>query len=170
MMRWTLLPVLLAGCATVQPVGLATTFDPAEVAWFNAPGTNAIRGNAVLRTVGGAIKTCAGLDANLVPVSTYAAERFRKMYGDRDSGLLSATSGLSFAATDPRYAAASRTTVCNSEGNFAFSELPDGDYYVTAKVIWGVPGRYITSYQGGYVMQRVTLKGGETKEIVLTAL
>ena len=161
--------LLLAGCATVAPQTVAATFDPAEVAWFNRTGSNAIEGNAVMRTVGGEVRTCAGGDANLIPVSTYADERMLKMFGNTSGGLLSARTGFSWSSTDPRYKAASRTVTCDSLGNFRFDRLPDGDYYVTARVVWGVPNQYFTSWQGGYVMRRVTLRGGETMRLVLSA-
>lgn len=159
----------LAGCATApEPIALGTSFNPTEVAWFNAPGNNTIRGNAVLRTVGGEVRTCAGLDARLSPVSTYATERVRALYGNSQSGFNRGSAG--FTATDPAYEEMQRHTRCDSEGRFTFSGLPDGEYYVIALVTWGVPMGYgMTSRQGGWLMQRVRVAGGETKDIVLTA-
>lgn len=167
-MRLCVLFLLLAGCATVQPQAMTNSFNPAEVAWFNQPGSNVIEGNAVMRTVGGEVRTCAGSDANLIPVSAYASERMTKMFGSTTTGLLSASSGFSWASTDPIYQATSRTVTCDSLGNFRFDHLPDGDYYVTAKVVWGIPNRYFTSWQGGYLMRRIHLAGGETQRVVLS--
>ena len=162
---------VLSGCATTRTLTVGSHFDPAEVAWFQHDGTNTIRGNALLRTVSGEVRTCAGLPANLTPVSTYARERMHLLYGDRDNGLLSASRGrVAFASTDPEYQRMSRHTRCDSQGNFTFSALPDGDYFVTALVVWGVPlNAFMTATQGGYLMQRVHVAGGGVKEIVLTA-
>jgi len=47
---------------------------------------------------------------------------------------------------------------------FEFGFVSDGDFYVVTEVTWmawDIP-------QGGYLMQRVTLAGGETKKVVLT--
>ena len=43
-----ILLALLAGCAA--PVALQSRFDPAEVAWFAARGTNTIEGTAIARS------------------------------------------------------------------------------------------------------------------------
>lgn len=158
-----------AGCSTASPpatVGVA--FSPAEVAWFNQSGGNTIKGSAVLRTVAGDVKTCAGLNANLIPNSTYARARMLAMYGNERAGLLRASSGFKWRETDPVYTAMSRTTVCDPLGNFTFKDVPDGDYFITAQVQWGVPGPYFTSWQGGYLMLRMPIAAGETKEVVLT--
>lgn len=138
------LSISLVGCAVVTPTPIqtASTFNATEVAWFGQPGTNTIKGNAVLRTVGGDVRTCAGLDANLVPVSSHSEERFRLMYGDTSTGYLAARSGFQFASTDPEYARHSRSIRCDSEGDFIFDKLPDGEYFVTARVVWGVPQQY----------------------------
>lgn len=163
--------MLLALALAAAPVSVEAAFDPAEVAWFAEPGANTIRGNALLRTVGGDVVTCAGLPANLVPVSGYAAERFRLMYGaGAQSGFLAASSRFEFASIDPEYERQTRTIRCDSEGNFTFASLPDGEYFVTALVTWQVPGRWrVMTREGGYLMQRLRVAGGETREIVLTA-
>lgn len=76
---------------------------------------------------------------------------------------------VKFDSTDPFYQKAKRTTTCDAQGNFSFTDLPDGEYYVNAMVVWGIPMGYgMVSRQGGPVMQRVSLHGGEHKRVVLT--
>lgn len=162
----------VAGCATApqsQPHAMTTRFDPGEVAWFEGKGSNTLNGNAVLRTVGGDVRTCAGLKAMIFPVGRYAIERVTAIYGSPDGGYGRVMP--SFSETDPRYAATKRETVCDSQGNFRFTDLPDGDYYVQSIVTWGVPTGYysLVSSQGGGIAERVSLRGGETKSVVLTA-
>jgi hypothetical protein len=158
----------VAGCATTQPTHvMSVSYNPEEVAWFNTPGTNSITANALMRTVGGEVKTCAGFEAALIPYSAYAAERITAIYGNANGGY--ASYGPQFSETDPRYSQNERKTTCDSQGNFRFTNLPDGDYYVRTQVTWGVPmGYYMTSQQGGALAQRVSVRGGETKSIVLT--
>lgn len=170
-MRKSLVPVLalaLSACAGTPPVETTGAFDPEEVAWFHNAGTNTIVGNAVLRTVSGETRTCAAMPAYLVPVSRYARERVMKIYGNAESGFLPVQSDLKFAKTDPLYESNSKSVKCDALGNFRFENIPDGEYYVTATVVWGVPTGYFISRQGGVLMQHVSVKGGETKNIVLS--
>lgn len=168
-MMVVLIALAAGGCATAPPTDLAVTFDPSEVAWAKGEGANRISGNAVLRTVGGEARTCAGLDAWLVPVSTYANARMSAMFGSLQRGYLAADSGFQFKSTDPSYVAAAKNRKCDAQGNFTFGQVPDGDYFVTAEVTWSAPGQYGLSSQGGVLMERVSVKGGESKELVLTA-
>jgi hypothetical protein len=161
----------LGGCAAAAPEihTMSARYNPSEVAWASVPGTNTIEGNAVLRTVSGEVRTCAGLEAALLPVSSYAIERFTTIYGNPQGGFRS-SGNLKFSEDDPAYVASERKAICDSQGNFRFTNLADGDYYVRSSVVWGVPTGYygIVSSQGGFLAQRVSVHGGETKRIVLT--
>ena len=173
MKKVVLLSVFLGGCTVMDTPAnfypeISATFDPAEVAWAKEAGSNTITGNAVLRTVGGDAKTCAGLEVNLVPMSSYAKARFDVMYGGLSRGILPASINKQWSSTDPRYVEAARRTRCDSQGNFIFERIPDGQYYVTAMVVWGVPQQYHTSTEGGVLMEKITVSGGETKRLILT--
>ena len=60
----------LAACA--EPPALQSHFDPAEVVWFAARGTNTVHGTAIVRNYNGRIKTCSAQAVLLIPVSVYA--------------------------------------------------------------------------------------------------
>lgn len=158
--------LILAGCAG-GPVTLQSRFDPAEVAWFSARGTNTIEGSAIVRSYNGTVKTCAALPVMLFPVTAYARERMAHLYGSETEGfnLLVGGRPADFANDDPRYQAAVKTTRCDAHGRFAFSELPDGDYYVVATVTWRE--RAMGMDEGGSLMQRVHVSTGETKDVLL---
>lgn len=160
------LALVLAGCAG-GPVALESRFDPAEVAWFSARGTNAIAGTAILRTARGNAKTCAALPVTLFPASAYARERMRHLYGSEEEGFNPITGGrpADFTGDDPRYTATAKTTHCDARGRFWFSELPDGDYYLTTTVTWRE--RDFGLEQGGHLMRHVHVSTGETKEVLL---
>lgn len=146
-------------------------FDPDEVAWFNTDGEGRIEGSALLRTVGGDVRTCAGLEVTLLPAGEYASERMGGIYQDNFKGFVPvsvAAIPLEFSDDDPRYTQTTKTTLCDAQGEFEFDNLPMGDYFVTTSVIWQVPGRYGSSSQGGVIMQRVNLPLGETVRVVLT--
>ena len=158
--------LILAGCAN-QPVALQSRFDPGEVAWFTARGTNTIQGTAIVRNYKGAVKTCAALPVLLMPVSSYARERMRHLYESEQEGFNPLVGGrpADFGGDDQRYLDTVKTTRCDGRGRFAFSELPDGDYYLVATVTWRE--RQFGMDQGGMLMQRVAVKTGETKDVLL---
>lgn len=161
----------VASCATLPaspPIPLVSSYDPSEQ--VIRTGNNSISGNAVLRTVGGEVRTCAGYPVTLVPVTAYATERFTAIYGNAQSGYVPLSQGKTFSPANPHYEnEAGRTETCDSQGNFAFSGIADGSYYIVTMVVWGVPqSAYYTEQQGGPLFQRVDVSGGETKRIVLT--
>jgi len=169
---WALAGALMVcACASVEPSPpppMVTAFDPAEMEWAKAPGPNRIRGDGFLRTRGGDVKTCAGLDVWLVPVSNYTAEWASRNYDGQNGGYkpklmsLNPYPSLSQAAT--QYVLAKK---CDAQGRFAFESLADGAYYVVATVTWEAPSQYGLETQGGELAQRVDVAGGETKTITL---
>lgn len=157
------------GCATAPvAIPLSSPYDPAAQAVRS--GSNTISGNAVLRTVGGDVKTCAGFPVKIVPVTPYGTERLSAVYGNGSSGYAPSYAMKTFTPANPHWETeAGRTETCDSQGNFTFSNIADGDYYVVTVVMWGVPqSAYYTAQQGGGLFQRVSVQGGETKRVVLT--
>lgn len=167
-MRFKILVAVLAaaGCARA-PAVLQSSFDPAEVAWFAGRGTNTITGTAILRTEQGGVKTCAAQEVTLTPVSTYARERMRHLYGSDEEGFNPKAGGVPalFAASDQRYEKTVKSTRCDGRGHFGFTELPDGDYFVIAAVTWRA--RSYGLEDGGFLMRRVHVSTGEMKEVLL---
>jgi len=157
--------IVLAGCAA--PVALQSRFDPAEVAWFAARGTNTIQGSAIMRSYNGTAKTCAALPVVLFPVSAYARERMMHLYGSDQEGFNPVLLGrpADFGGDDPRYLNTAKTTRCDARGRFAFTELPDGAYFLVGAVTWRE--RQAGLEQGGHLMQRVAVTTGETTEVLL---
>ena len=59
--------------------------------------------------------------------------------------------------------------MCNSQGIAIFENIPDGDYYATTIIYWFVPfNAHYTDKQGGFLMQRVSVAGGQLKEVILS--
>ena len=54
--------------------------------------------------------------------------------------------------------------LCDPQGHFKFENLADGNFYVMTRVVWEAPGHV---YQGGEIIQKVSLSGGETKNVVI---
>ncbi len=155
--------LLLEGCITSQPVKLSNTFDEEQARTMLRPGTNRIIGSAVMRQRGGGTVTCAGTTVTLVPETPYSSERLSMLYGSVDRGYCPMYRQLRFENEDARYRAATRQTKCDAQGAFEFDQVSDGNFYVISMIVWGV-----RTVEGGSLMQRVTLRGNETKKIVLS--
>ena len=155
---------LLTACVAPQPIALTTHFSPAEVAWAKAKGTNSVSGQGFLRQQGGGVVTCAGYGVSLVPVSAYSTERISTIYGSSTQGFADSILAPKLTSSDPGYDASKHMAQCDAQGNFTLTGLADGDYYLVTQVIW-MAGN---AEQGGSLMQKVSLHGGEHKQVLLT--
>lgn len=162
----------LGACATAKPIALTTPYDRSDFAWAEARGTNSIRGSAVLRTVGGEVRSCGGYEANLIPDTPYSRERMSHLYGSTERGFQQVpnilTPQITFEQDPADYQSVGRTSACDAQGEFEFNDLPDGPYFVVVPIIWSVPTGYVTEMQGGRLMKRIELSGGERERVVLT--
>lgn len=133
--------------------------------WSKAVGKNTIKGSAFLRTRGGEVRTCAGLQARLIPSGASTDTFIHRAYGSISGGLVQRTTWAAQPFDD-----VSRATTCDIRGEFEFTDLPDGRYYVTVVVSWEAIGGYSPhlEQQGGTIATPVTLAGGETRSIVVT--
>ena len=159
---------VIAACAQATPplYNTTATFDPAEVAWAEGEGTSSISGSSVIRTVGGEIRTCAGNKVLLIPSSSYAQERMNLIYGNLDKGYNQV--GAEFETDDPNASTGVRSQVCDSQGNFYFKNLPNGEFFVVSSIFWQIPsGQYSYKTHGGYLMERVVLDDNENARVVL---
>ena len=155
----------LAGCAG-EKVQLNTHFDPADAAWAAGKGSGSVSGQAFLRQNGGGIVTCAGNEVDLTPVTPYATERITAFYGDNTSGYRIPMFAPQLPKGEPGYLATYRHATCDAQGNFSFTELPAGPYYLTTEVFWTVGSNILP--EGGFLMQRVSVQEGKTQKVVLT--
>ncbi len=160
-----LLGITLSACVQEQPT-LTTTaaFNPAEVAWATRPGTNTVQGFAVLRTVGGEARTCAGLEMRLIPDSSYARERMMSLYGNLSVGSRP-IGGSRFGVTDSDYLATSKSARCDGQGNFTFEQIADGTWYVAGAISWMIGND--PRPQGANMMKRIEVRGGQTVKVSL---
>ena len=154
----------LLACATnPKPYIITAAFDAAKAKQLLQDGPNTIQGNAFMRQVGGGIVTCAGAPVQLVPATEYTDERMMAVYGPVESGRHKII--RDFGARNDDYERLVRTTTCDSAGNFQFSNVSDGDFYVVTVVAWSV--RY--SLQGGTLMHKVRVKNKQNVRLVLSS-
>ncbi len=160
--------IVLAGCAAAPPP--AVSFDPSAVAWSTQIGANTLAGVARLQTVDGKTRSCAKLPVRLAPDSPYARERIGRLYGEGEMGYVGVREAERARAqagpnVDEAYERSLKTAVCDARGRFLFKYLADGTYYLMAPVVW--KGKRGKESEGGFLMQRVTIGGGESLRVTL---
>jgi hypothetical protein len=155
------LAVVLTGCVATTPVKLTAPFDAAQAQSLLAPGKNTITGSALMKRQDGIAVTCAGANVTLIPATAHASEIMQTIYGNTERG--SARRQANIENRDPAYRTFVRQSVCNAQGFFTFKDVADGDFFVVTTVVWMAGG----NQQGGALMQRVRVTGGQTQEVVL---
>lgn len=152
------LPLAYAGCASRQEhvrqsappfAKIQTKFDYSEHEAYAKPGENGISGQTFLRQEGGV--TCAGSRVLLLPATDY----FREMIGH----IIAGSEPKPPEKTYPSLKSMIRRTQCDAQGNFSFSEIPDGAWFVLTQV---------TARHGGVLITEMTLSNGGTIQILLT--
>lgn len=165
----------LAGCVTMQPktveYKITSEFNSEFARNQIANGSGEINGTAFLRQKGGGVVTCAGGNVYLFPVTDYASDRVFHLYG----GVPSINNVVSqnmrtvqnrkplFVPDPPEYKEYSKTTKCDANGEFKFSQVKDGEYFINTSVVWQVQ-----TYQGGLLLARTKVENGKSPRIIMT--
>jgi hypothetical protein len=154
-----------ANLYSADPVQLESRFDLEEVKWIQNKGNSSISGKAFLQLNKNEKKGCASFGVELLPVAKYSNERIFKTYGNNSQGqVLLKDNPPKFTPDHPKYHELVIKTVCDEKNAFTFNDLPAGDYYVIAFIIWkDEKGQD----DGGAVMKKLSLGGGEDKTIDL---
>ncbi|WP_123812187.1 hypothetical protein [Ottowia oryzae] len=161
----TALSVALLGCAAApRKIEVSAPFNLEEAKAMLKPGKNSISGSAMMRQAGGGVVTCAGEEVNLVPETEYANQRIGKAYGSTDRGYINVYQARIQIANPPGYLESTLKTRCDPQGKFTFKNVGDGNWFVVTGVIWLVG----YSTEGGMLMERISLKGGQNHEIIMT--
>lgn len=174
----------LAGCAAPpKQIALQSEFDADEARRLLAKGNNTIKGSALMRQLNGGVVTCAGGAVSLRPATAYAHERITHLYGNaikgvgyyRPAGIYGQVNypetwgNVYFTDTAPEYAELGKQTTCDAQGFFEFTDVADGAFFVITGIHWQVViSQYVREWQGGALMHKVEVKGGETKKVVLS--
>lgn len=149
------------GCApvAVQPIN-RIPFPEDEYKQLASVGSATIKGQAFLKTRGGDVKTAAGNEVLLNPVTSYSNQWYEVSY----------LKNVPLTEPDPRLIQYVKKQVADADGRFTFENVPPGEYYVTTMVSWEAPVGYKGALvpQGGFVARKVTVKDGEKVEVILT--
>lgn len=172
------LAALLASCATPPPPPrplppprpVAPPPPPPtpleEFAWSERPGTNSLLGNISYRPAGAAVWSCSGQSVALTPETSYSRGRMITLYGSADRALLPVAEVQNRSRANPGldYSRFVDSTSCDPQDNFAFRDLPDGAYFIIARIRQVRPPGNANDM---VVMQRIELNGGAAVRIVL---
>jgi hypothetical protein len=151
--------VIYAGCSARKParesaprfVKLQTKFDYSEHEPYAKPGENGISGQAFLRQERDGVITCAGSRVLLLPATSY----FREMFGHIVAGSEPEPPETPY----PSLKNMIRRTQCDGQGNFSFTEIPDGTWFILTQV---------NARDGGVLITEVTLSNGRIIQVLLT--
>ncbi|NNM72534.1 carboxypeptidase regulatory-like domain-containing protein [Enterovirga aerilata] len=142
------------------PIGAA--FDPRSAEYILKSGRGRIDGQAFLRRDYGRLVTAAGERVFLIPATSYAVERFDRMFGgDRRSYY-----GNPVEDPPPEYLTYRRETKVDMTGRFAFENLAPGRYIVATRVFWTEPKSFFT--HGGAMYDTVEVKDDETTTAIIS--
>jgi hypothetical protein len=154
--------VLLAACQMSPAVPIGTAFDRAAAEYVLKTGTGRIDGEAFLRRDYGRLVTAAGERVFLIPATSYAVERFERMFGgDRRSYY-----GNPVDEPPPEYLTYRRETKVDMSGKFAFENLAPGRYIVATRVFWTEPKSFVT--HGGAMYDVVDVRTDETATAIIS--
>ncbi len=154
------LPLAYAGCSARQPVRqygppfvqLQTRFDYSEHEPYAKPGENSISGQAFLSRQGDSAVTCAGSRVLLLPATSYFREMFWHM-------IVARSEPEPPENPYPSLKNMIRRTECDAQGNFSFSEIPDGTWFVLTQ---------LKARDGAVLIAELTLSNGATGQVLLT--
>ena len=149
--------MVVAGCVVQQSV----SFNDGDFQGFKGSGLATITGHAFLTTREGNVISGAGRAVELTPSTPYTKERFAI-----------ARSGRSASPPDERLAQYVRTTVADYRGDFAFRDIPPGEYLLSCWITWLDPSAYQVSLtpKSEEMLATVTVAAGESAKVVLTNL
>jgi hypothetical protein len=154
--------LVFAGCASVS------VDTPASVEEYQGgiqKGTASIYGEAFSKTRGGEVKFATGCVIHLDPYTSYSRELYEKL---RKHGIFEERNEQkTVKQIDPLMLQYRRNTRENSVGQFKFSSVAAGDYFVSCYIGWTWYDGQVNRETGRWHVARVKLAEGEQKKIIL---
>jgi hypothetical protein len=151
-----------------EPVQLQSRFDIDAVKWVKAPGNSSISGKAFLRLADGSWKGCAGFGIELLPVAAYSNERIFRSYGNNVRGqVLLEQNPPKFTPDTREYHEMALFSRCDASDKFEFKDVPAGEFYVMAFIIWNEGEGATMTRSGGAVMTRIKVSPGSQNQVLL---
>lgn len=153
----TLASAALAACQSAEPVRLKAAVDADDLSPYRVAGSSRVFGQALLRQSGGAVVTCAGEEAALVPAVSLMDEAM-KIWG---SGEEIDPDGID----GKKVSGAIRWSRCDAQGNFVFDAVPALPYWLIAPVRWRAAK---DQPQGGTLARRIAPQRQGEQRVILS--
>lgn len=147
------------------PVPIENEFEEGEISWFSDTGNGSIKGVAQFKSKTGEVKYGSQFRIELMPYTSYTEERLTKIYKESEEGSVFIQDGVPRFIPDPHGYHKTLQTLCDSEGQFEFNQLPEGEYYIIAFMIWDEKVNEQKVLNGGGIMRRVSLSEGQMMRV-----
>jgi hypothetical protein len=162
--------VACSAASPAEPLKVDSPFNQDELKFVLERGKASISGRAVLELADGSLKDCAGFNVEMLPVTAYSSERIIKTYGNVQRGqILLEQNPPKFVPDVQEYHELLLKSSCNAEGVFHFENVPAGDYFVMAFLIWEEKAGDAVRKTGGAVMQRLRVGANDRVAIEMGA-
>lgn len=151
--------VMFISCVQKSTYVIKTPFHAEDWRIGIETGNSNLVGQAILKTKGGDVKTCAGEEVILMPYNAYTEE----LYTVAKQGRFDNASNF-----DPSIKNYCKVTTCDDNGDFKFENLPSGKWLLYTRVVWEEPGKNSSTVQGGDMVQIVQTTENDTQKVYLT--
>lgn len=148
---------LLTACAMQAPIQ-RPVFPEAEYQRLELSGSGSVSGQVFMRTVGGDVKYGAGSNVFLFPDTTYSEFWYQRSYIEQKA----------LTPPDERQMVYTKVTQADGNGNFKFSNVAPGNYYVSSSVVWQAPTQFGLANQGGIVAKSISVSADNEMRVMLT--
>lgn len=154
----------LTACETQGPQHILPPTHRDAFAWSSSEGANSLRGSVAYATRAAGHFTCADGSVALTPAAPASAQRTLKLYGSTEHAIATVETVRTRSAgmEEPAYATYVRSTKCDDHGRFAFSGLPDGDWFL---IVRAKPAR--GRGDDVVIMQKVATHGAGNQVLLL---
>ena len=142
----------LSSCATA-PLPRQAAFSEAEFAHYRHPDSGGVSGQLVVTSADGSAHVGINNHVALFPVTAYSKEIV-----DREVG-----NGEYLQASDPRFLQHVRTATTDAQGNFRFTRLAAGEYFVLGLAQWNEG----TAAQYQWACETIKVGAGQTAGVKL---
>jgi len=153
-----LLPLFLSACAfaVFARSPRQIPFDESAFAAYARPGSGSVVGQLIATDEGNSYPG-EGVPITLVPVTAYTREMVERELGE----------GVTLTPSDSRFKKYVRITTADHQGNFAFHQIPAGEYFVAGEASWAETGSS-DAYVHQWACERVKVRNGQTVRIQVT--
>lgn len=176
------------GAADEKPWKIA--FEPEAVAWSLRAGTGSVEGTSSL-SIGDRVVSCFNTNVRLFASAEFSDRYMTALFGASDGGITpSGRAKMSDWPLEVRRASGKgkwektwRPAICDAQGNFRFSELPAGDYWVEIdysspppggsrpappKIGWSMQGMGIVATGPSYLAsKKISVSDGQVTSVTL---